>query len=141
MGKNVEGTAWCWRACALVGCLAQLGCTSLDGLSQKPLEATESCELVHAPGYPVINGQPGGSIEIVAAVKAYDHGENDNEAGTRRYRTMGYDLDGTCTRLGQGRSCIRREWSTADDSDGPGGRDNAVGDSLHQVKADGGTSG
>jgi hypothetical protein len=79
-----------------------------------------------------------GAIEFVVAVKAYDQGEVDTEAGTERYRWMSYDLDGKCTGQGEGFSCIKPSWAITEGSDGPQGRDNAIGALLYRV-ADGGT--
>ncbi len=67
----------------------------------------------------------GGEIDFVVAVHQVELGDTQGDA-----KTIGFDLDARCTCQGDGDSCFREAWATADSCDGPGGRDNAVGTLL-----------
>jgi hypothetical protein len=127
---------------ALGVAVVQPACTSLDGLTRRSSDGGgESTECAHATVVPPPNvtADVGGSIDFVVAASAYDIGDVDTEAGARRYRSMGYDLDGKCTGLGDGPSCIKPSWVTFDERDGPQGQDNIMGALLYRA-ADGGTN-
>ncbi|MBI5537269.1 MAG: hypothetical protein HY898_31395 [Deltaproteobacteria bacterium] len=115
---------WC-VACA-VGPLC--GCTYYDsalvgGVSpaDSGIEAdstTGTCSRALPPEPPAVK-DAAGSIELVLAVRTIDFHE------TTQFNTIGYDLDKTCTCLGEGNSCQPPANSTPQDQcDGPGGRDN-----------------
>jgi hypothetical protein len=104
------------------------GCSSFKGLSlDRP-----DCEHATIPPRPLLAGDLG-DIQFIVAERYVDLGEIDDERGTHRYRNMGYDLDNTCTGQGTASSCVEPPWATDDHTDGPGGRDNAVGASMHRI--------
>lgn len=69
------------------------------------------------------------SVDLVAAVRAIDFGEDDLSNGP----TIGYDLDEHCTCQGQDDSCVEPDWATADHCDGPEGRDNAAAQLFDRI--------
>jgi hypothetical protein len=115
----------------------QAGCSSsFDDLELATTDPGTPCikaTLPQPPGF----GTGGDSIEFVVAVNKLDLGEEDEGDATQRFRSIGFDLDSTCTGLGGNPSCIRPAWATADDTDGPGGRDNAYGALLYRAASEG----
>jgi hypothetical protein len=106
--------------------MAALGCTSLDGLKRRGPKATTECApLAKPPQYSPLPGNAGAE-EFTVVVSRQNMGEG-SDPNLRDYREIGYDLDGTCTADGADRSCIRPRWATANDDDGPHGRDNMGG--------------
>src|SRR5687767_4090595 len=96
-------------------------------------------ECVHAtfPRFPTVGDGGPGSYEFVVAIDQYDFGDRDDGPATRRFEAMGYDLDLTCTGLGQGPTCAKSAWATADASDGPEGRDNSYGAVVYSTSQSG----
>ena len=85
-----------------------------------------ACTSERPPGPPSVK-DAGGGAEIVVALKTVDFHESSGS------NTIGYDLDNTCTCLGQGPSCVAPKDSPGS-CDGPGGRDNS-GAALIQASA------
>jgi hypothetical protein len=102
-------------------------------------EVGSACVHALPPPRPVTAPSDGGS-DLVFAVRQVDTGDTDDATGTRRFLQMGFDLDNACTANGAGFTCREPSWATADHTDGPGGRDNAIGESLYNATAAGGTS-
>jgi hypothetical protein len=69
----------------------------------------------------------GGTMDLIFAASNWDIGaQSQDDAGRPLYRTIGFDLDHTCS--GEGvPSCVRASWATAVESDGVDGIDNAFG--------------
>jgi hypothetical protein len=126
------------RTAALVLAALQPACTSIDDLRLAGADGGGNCVHAEIPSEPSLAAHIDGSIEFVVAVRAFDLGDLD---GSERFRSMGYDLDGKCTGQGQGSSCIKPTWATAEDRDDPQGRDNSYGAQLYALRADGGSSG
>lgn len=82
-------------------------------------EGGQACVSVTYPDPPT-SGMTGGEIEFTAALRSIDIGDGPNKA------ELGLDLDGRCTCLGDGPSCLEPA-NALDTCDGPGGRDNATG--------------
>jgi hypothetical protein len=122
---------------AVLALFAAAGCSStFDDLElKKDTGTTTSCEHAHPPRRPTTPTGEVIGVDFVAAVSEYDLGEVDQDTASERYRTMSYDLDDTCTGQGQGPSCESPSfWIGADPtSDGPEGRDNAHGATLHGI--------
>ena len=78
----------------------------------------QACVSVTYPDPPT-SGMTGGAIEFVAALRTIDIGDGPNKA------ELGLVLDGRCTCLGDGPSCLEPA-NALDTCDGPGGRDNAT---------------
>ena len=94
-------------------------------------EANETSVCQHArPPEPPTVSAGGGGIEFTVAVYDVDFGDI---AGNPK--EIGYDLDSRCTCLGEGSSCLREAWATADACDGPDGRDNATGIMMTKLAA------
>jgi hypothetical protein len=85
------------------------------------------------PSPPSVTGS-GGSDELVFAVHDYDVGaDSENDAGPL-YRSIGWDLDNTCTGEGQGSSCVEPPWADGGHTDGVQGIDNVYGQIWWSVK-------
>src|SRR5262249_9029768 len=62
-------------------------------------------------------------------------GDRDYDGGTPNYQLIGYDLDSKCTCVdGAVNSCLTPSWATAGVCDGPGGRDNATGALIYDIR-------
>jgi hypothetical protein len=80
------------------------------------------CGHVRWPSRPEGGADPGGSIEVVVAIRTLDFGE-DVEAA----QAPGYDLDGFCTcEINQGPGCRIPDHLTTETCDGQDGQDNAL---------------
>lgn len=92
-------------------------------------DASETGTCGHArPPDPPTTSTGGGDIDFVVAVDSVDFGD-----GSGTPKLIGYDLDSRCTCLGEGNSCLRESWATADACDGPDGRDNSAGDLMTKL--------
>ena len=135
----------CVGALSVVTAAAQFGCSStFDDLKLKS-EPAQSCGHAQPPNPPGVVTGDFERIEFVTAVKEYDMGERDQGGVREPYRTMGYDLDDTCTGLGEGPSCTNSFWRLEDPIiDGPDGRDNTEGAVMYRtferLKGDGATA-
>ncbi len=89
--------------------------------TDSPGPDTATCGHARPPDPPATSGG-GGTIDFVVAVDSVDFGD-----ATGSPKEIGYDLDSRCTCLGEGNSCLRESWATADACDGPDGRDNSAG--------------
>lgn len=123
------------RVCAsaaLIGIGAGTGCSTFEGLHRADPDASshEECQSAQPPR-PAESPDMGSGPEFWLVVKWVDIGDGDQD-GVPLYSQVGYDLDQACTGQGDGPSCIKPSWATADHSDGPGGRDNALG-ALHDA--------
>jgi hypothetical protein len=127
----------CALMLAVLASIAATGCSStFDDLELEQQNQTRpGCDHARPPGRPIGGTDEIRRMEFVTAVSEYDLGEIDQGGAEERYRTMSYDLDDTCTGQGQGPSCARSDFWTAIDpmSDGPDGRDNAHGATLHRA--------
>lgn len=65
----------------------------------------------------------GGDLDFVVAIDSVDFGEGDVSDGPQ----VGYDLDGRCSCIEEGQSCVAPD-PDRQSCDGPGGVDNAVAD-------------
>ena len=122
----------------IAACLALSGslfaCSAFD--VKPPLSdagSNRSCDLAKVPPRSSIFSTALSERDLVFAVRRCDMGDVDGDASTRRFSAMGYDLDNTCTGLGAGPSCAKPSSATADYTDGPGGRDNAMGMALYDA--------
>lgn len=75
------------------------------------------CSSARPPPPPEIK-DAGGDIEIVLALRTVDYHEATDA------KSVGFDLDRTCTCLGEQGSCVSKSTVPALQCDGPGGRDN-----------------
>lgn len=75
-----------------------------------------------APPAAPSSGDPGGSNEVAVALRVIDLGDETVMMGI----APGYDLDSYCTCNGDGASCQRPPWLTADPCDAAGGIDNSL---------------
>jgi hypothetical protein len=78
----------------------------------------------------------GPPLDFTVAISELDLGDAI-DAGAPPYLSFGYDLDGTCTSQNTGSSCIESA-SAMPHVDGPGGRDNAVGQDLYNANVQNG---
>ena len=90
------------------------------------------CKLASVPAPPDV-ANAGGSVEVVAAIRALDVGDT----GT----TVGLDLDAKCTCEGDGPSCRHPDWMAEDACDGPEGRDARTTEVFRQLVLISGGSG
>jgi hypothetical protein len=116
------------------------GCHVFEGLTLDPsVDAGPSgsvCVSITEPGPPRLTDENATAVvavpTVTVAVGTSDPGVVDHGSDVQRYRKMGFDLDGVCTGLGDaGPSCFEPWWAKADHTDGPGGRDNALGMDLY----------
>lgn len=94
-----------------------------EGVVQEAGE-TGGCTYARPPDPPA-EAEPGGDIEFTVAVYSVNFGD-----ATGNPKEIGYDLDSRCTCHGEGNSCLRESWATAEACDGPNGEDNAAGSLL-----------
>jgi hypothetical protein len=95
-------------------------------MTKKSSDDRRDCVHRGPPPRPSVTGG-GGSTELVFAVSSFDFGAaSEGDAGPR-YRSIGFDLDDTCTGEGQGPSCVEPPWADASHADGVDGIDNASG--------------
>src|SRR5687767_7827100 len=117
----------------LVAAAAAWGCNSaFDGLQPAPV----TCDHALPPSRPGTAPEDPTSSDFVTVVDAYDMGEIDRGADTKRFRAMGYDLDGVCTGQGQGPSCDNSAWPSlvpVIDGDALAGRDNTQGAVVYRL--------
>lgn len=99
-------------------------------------EPKGECQSAQPPRNPSVPEVASMGLDLWLAMQSVDFGEGD-ENGDQVFRQMGFDLDRTCTGLGDGASCAESSWATADHADGPDGRDNAVGALFYQTNQDG----
>lgn len=93
------------------------GGTSIGGAGGAGL-----CNLVGPPPPPTAPDPGPNDVDVVTAIRSLSYDEaHESEAGPN----LGYDLDGTCTCLGEESSCAPFVTPAAD-CDGPRGRDNAM---------------
>lgn len=98
---------------------------ALEGFNRVEADAPLGCPHATVPPPPSVTGS-GGDIEIIVAVRAFDLGELETDAGSA---PVGFDLDRTCTCQGEGPNCTPLADAGADASahcDAPEGRDNAA---------------
>jgi hypothetical protein len=112
-------------------------CTGLLGFDDVRLAPRDSAAAVCAhrvpPARPAVAGR-GGTLDLVFAASALDLGDNVDQAGAPRYRSLGFDLDTTCTGEGEGPSCIEPPWANSTYyADGVEGIDNAIGELNYQA--------
>ncbi len=81
----------------------------------------QTCSHVRPPDPPAVT-DAGGDIDFVVATSSVDFGDVSGDPGQ-----FGYDLDFRCTCQGEGDSCLRESWASANACDGPDGRDNQAG--------------
>jgi hypothetical protein len=105
--------------------------------NEGPDASAPACDLVHPPQPPLLSGPPG-SGDFTVALWHEDFGDS-LDAGMP-YMAIGYDLDDACTSQDGGHSCLEPTWAKADHTDGPHGRDNAMGALLYQAHLHGGGS-
>jgi hypothetical protein len=108
-----------------------------DGAVPDPVDG--ACVHAEPPEPAMLSAPVVGGVEFVVAMSQTDLGDA-LDAGPRPYASIGYDLDNACTSQGAGSSCKEPPWASADHADGPGGRDNAVGMGLYDVRAQNGGS-
>lgn len=101
----------------------------LDQLADQQLLDAEVCELAKVPQKVATAGEPG-DISFISALKMIDFGD----LGGDDPLTLGYDIDGCCTCMGDADPCAHSSSActppmtvTEEVCDGPGGRDNSVG--------------
>lgn len=91
------------------------------------------CELASVPRRPDAGGTDADANEFVVAIRRIDLGATDAAQASSldfppNYLSFGFDLDGRCSSTKHaGNACITPSWSI-DRIDGPGGRDNSVGE-------------
>jgi hypothetical protein len=110
--------------------LTALACESVIGAEFGDVREV-SCTHAAPPGPPELGGPAGGESAFTVAASDLDLGEGEGPDGPR-FLSFGFDLDGVCTNMSQGPSCRKISWAPAIDTDGPDGRDNAVGWMMHQ---------
>ena len=120
---------------AALALAAASGCTGLfgfDDLRPAPADAgAPACSHRTPPARPGV-ADAGGALDLVFATSKVDFGDSDDPSGSPRYRSIGYDLDDTCTGEGQGPSCVEAiSASTVNHDDGIDGIDNASGQLLY----------
>ena len=109
--------------------LSALGASALAVHACMPLKPSGDRPCAHRQPPPPPNvTNRGGTHDFVLAVFSVETGWNSkDDAGIPRYRSIGFDLDDTCTDEGQGPSCVEPSWAIAPHTDGEGGIDNALG--------------
>lgn len=128
----------------LLGALAgssTLGCESVIGADfgsarLRPKTSTEAgveggsaCQLAVPPSRPTLAPSTD-AVEFTIVVRSVDIGDVSADAGATTVAPRGYDMDGVCTTSQRSTSCAPRPWVGSVTLDGPGGRDNAVGQLL-----------
>ncbi|MBI5532374.1 MAG: hypothetical protein HY898_06650 [Deltaproteobacteria bacterium] len=84
------------------------------------VDGAQGCESARPPQRPS-NTASGGTIEFIVAVQSIDFKEQGD------YKSIGFDLDNTCTCQGDGPSCALPSGAVEQDQcDGLGGRDNSA---------------
>jgi hypothetical protein len=107
-------------------------CSSFEGLSLRQDSQTK-CASAGVPPAPLLV-VASGDTEFVVAVRAYDLGDSDDDAGANGFARMGFDLDDTCTGSNGPASCAEPPWASANHADGTDGRDNAIGALLYRLR-------
>ncbi len=74
----------------------------------------------------------GGTKDFWLAMYTIDYGDGDGVPAAATYANIGYDLDRVCTALGDPPVCVQAKHAP---KDGVGGRDNATGELLFEVKS------
>ena len=116
---------WLWTAACVLTLVS--GCSYYDSsliASPLPPDAdadsgndSGGCSSARPPGPPAVK-DAGGDLEIVLALKTVDYHEADEP------KSIGFDLDRTCSCLGEQGSCVSKSTAAEMLCDGPGGRDN-----------------
>lgn len=125
------------------------GDASMDGAQQGGEDAgrdgalegglASGCESVGPPARPSF-GSHAGTLDFTVAVRSYDFGEAVDD-GVPRVARIGFDLDRECTDADGPTACVIPQGvPRIDQTDAPGGIDNAYGTLLHEIAASGGAS-
>jgi hypothetical protein len=127
---------WLRRRSAAFGLpffIAVAGCTTFEGLSVVKRDGgggPSSCHHAHPQQrseYATLRVEPSQTDDDIAfAVQSLDFGDGANDAPRWDPRTVGFDLDVTCTGEGEGPSCVEPEGKGIAQLDGPDGIDNAA---------------
>ena len=103
---------------------AVLGCERIIGAD---FSSPRLCTPVLLPLPPPITSG-GSGAEFVVVTSSLALGENDLPDGAPGYATIGYSLDGLCTR---NQACAPAAWTGAHPVKGFDGRDNGLGEMMH----------
>jgi hypothetical protein len=110
--------------------------SALDGGAQSAVTACESIGVPERPSF----ASHAGVLDFTVGVRTYDFGEEVDE-GVPRVARIGFDLDHECTDENGPAACmIAPGVPRIDQTDAPGGIDNAYGTVLHKIAAGGGAS-
>ena len=116
---------------ATVGCVGLLlGCEVYDPALVRPaVDAGPACELSHPPPRPDVDDDPTDVGRRVWALKDVVLNQDGD-----RWRTIGYDLDGLCSRPpSPAVECVPPARGADPETDGEGGIDNAFGHWLYPL--------
>jgi hypothetical protein len=132
--REFDWRVWTRRLNAILGwplIIAVAGCSTFDGLTLAKRQGSgRSLVCAHAgvqPRSPFSSAERDTSIDLVLAVRHLDIGDGANGAPKWDARTVGFDLDDTCTGEGEGPSCVEPVGAGIAQLDGRDGRDNAAG--------------
>jgi hypothetical protein len=114
------------RIAALAIFFATAACESVIGAEFDT--TTVECKHVKPPQRPAVQNAGGEATgDILAAITTVDAGDRKLADGTFGYRTIGFDLDGVCSNLGERPTCRSYAWAFPDPTDGVDGIDNQGG--------------
>jgi hypothetical protein len=114
------------RFAPLVLFVATAACESVIGADFDT--KTVECKHVKPPARPAVQNAGGeDKSDILAAITTVDAGDRKLADGTFGYRTIGFDLDGVCSNLGERPTCRSYAWAFPDPTDGVDGIDNQGG--------------
>jgi hypothetical protein len=125
---------------ALFGCQSIIGADFASarervadaGVRREP-DAAVACVLHEPPVHPLDLPPATDSVDFTVVIDQLDFGDEDlSEAGAPP--AVGYDLDGVCTEHEDMPSCTAYPWIHSTVLDGPGGRDDAVGNLFKAQK-------
>ena len=94
--------------------------------------APTTCVHAEPPPNKVPGQNLGGTTDVWTAIYSVDYGDGDGVPSAATYSSIGYDLDRVCTSLGDPATCVQAKHAP---KDGVGGRDNAAGELIFEVKS------
>lgn len=123
--------------------IAVAGCSTFDGLSLSKEASSSSSAKCHHHASVKPRTDLGTYLaptpDRVFALQTLDFGDGTNGMPKWDARSVGFDLDDTCTGEGEGPTCVPPPGAGIAQLDGPDGRDNAAG-TLNTMHSDGGAA-
>ena len=97
-----------------------------------PADVVVTCNHAEVPPNKAQGQGLGGTQDMWFAIYSVDYGDGNGDPDAATYASIGYDLDRVCTALGDPPVCVQAKHAP---KDGVGGRDNATGELLFEIKS------